>query len=94
MKPQILIISRIACGQKVEYVGQPSFLAHPERWLTVQECADHLQVHRETVLRWVRMRKIPHIVLPGAGKDYRFQRDVINEWGRNRSLGKQNNLKR
>ena len=83
MKPIILVASKLRRKDPPVVTGQS------EPWLTVQQIADHLQVHRETVLRWVRMRKIPHIVMPGGGQDYRFMRSVIDEWGRQRALGKQ-----
>jgi excisionase family DNA binding protein len=83
VKPIILVAS------KLRRKDPPAVTGQSEPWLTVQQVADHLQVHRETVLRGVRMRKIPHIVLPGGGQDYRFMRPVIDEWGRQRALGKQ-----
>jgi excisionase family DNA binding protein len=66
-----------------------SNFAGSDCWWTVQQVAAYIQVHKESVLRWVRKGTIPHIILPGAGKDYRFQRDVIDQWGKTRTLGKQ-----
>jgi excisionase family DNA binding protein len=59
-----------------------------EKWMTVQECADHLKVHRETLLRTVRAGLIPVTRLLGAGRLYRFPRTAIDQWAKDRSLGK------
>ena len=87
MKPQIILVSQIPHALKIEYVGEPNFAGHQERWLTTQQAADYLQIHKVTLLRFVRMKKIPFVPLPGAGHDFRFMKAVLDQWGRNRSLG-------
>jgi excisionase family DNA binding protein len=57
-------------------------------YLTADEAADYIKVHVETLRKWVRLGVFPHIPLPGVGKDYRFSRKLIDEWARNRALGK------
>ena len=57
-------------------------------YLTAEEAAAYIRVHVETLRKWVRLGVFPHVPLPGAGKDYRFSRELIDEWARNRVLGK------
>jgi excisionase family DNA binding protein len=62
-------------------------LADSQGFWTVQQAASYLQVHPNTLRRWLRLGKFPRIPMPGAGKDYRFTKDLIDEWAKNRSLG-------
>jgi excisionase family DNA binding protein len=45
--------------------------------LTVRELADHLRVHRSTIYRLLRQRRIPGFRING---DWRFDRDEIERW--------------
>jgi excisionase family DNA binding protein len=69
--------------------------SEPEKpaYLTADEAAAYIRVHVETLRKWVRLGVFPHIPLPGAAKDYRFSRELIDEWARNRALGKSLGLK-
>ena len=50
-----------------------------ERWLTVEQIADHLQVSKETIYRWLDRGKIPaHRI----GRQWRFQATEVDEWVR------------
>jgi excisionase family DNA binding protein len=82
VKPIRLVVS------KLRRKDPPAVTNHSEKWMTPQQCADHLQIHKETLLRIVRMGKIPFVRLPGPGKIYRFQKSAIEEWGRARTLGR------
>ena len=50
-----------------------------ERWLTVEQIADHLQVSKETIYRWLDKARIPaHRI----GRQWRFQATEVDEWVR------------
>lgn len=52
-------------------------MANAERWLSVEEIAEHLGISKETVYRWLERSHIPaHKV----GKQWRFLASEINEW--------------
>jgi excisionase family DNA binding protein len=54
-----------------------SIMALAERWLSVDEIADHLGVASITVYRWLEKEKIPaHRV----GKLWRFKATEVDEW--------------
>ena len=44
-------------------------------------------VDPDTLRKWVRLGKFPRIPLPGSGKDFRFSKEMIDEWARKRALG-------
>ncbi len=48
-----------------------------ERWLSVDEIAEHLGVKRDTVYKWITRKKMPgHKV----GRLWKFQRSEIDIW--------------
>ena len=49
----------------------------PHDVLTVDELAEYLKVHRSTIYRLVKARKLPGFRI---GKDYRFIREQIDGW--------------
>ena len=50
-----------------------------ERWLSVEEIAQHLGVQRETIYKWVAKRKMPsHKV----GRLLKFQVNEVDQWVR------------
>jgi excisionase family DNA binding protein len=52
-------------------------MEQPERWLSVNEIAEHLGVSKETVYRWLEKNKIPaHRV----GKLWKFKATEVDEW--------------
>jgi hypothetical protein len=57
-------------------------------YLISAEAAAYIQVHVKTLLEWVRLGVFPHVPLPGAGKDNRYSRTMIDEWAKARALGK------
>jgi excisionase family DNA binding protein len=48
-----------------------------DRWLSVQEIADHLGISKETVYRWLDKKRIPaHPV----GKLWKFRAPEVDAW--------------
>ena len=43
-------------------------------WLTVQDIAQDLRVHEETVRRWIRNEELPAILLGSSKGGYRVRR--------------------
>lgn len=60
---------------------------HDGLW-TAEIAAAYVGVHVDTLRRWVRLEKFPSIQLPGGGSDFRFSRELIDEWARQRALFK------
>jgi hypothetical protein len=55
---------QVAMREMREFIAeQLSRVKNPEEWLTVQECAAHLQIHRETLLRTLQESPISIIDL-------------------------------
>lgn len=54
-------------------------MATRDRWLSVEEIAEHLGVSKESIYRWLERGKIP---VHRVGKQWRFQTDEVNEWVR------------
>ena len=50
-----------------------------DRWLSVDEIADHLGVKRDTVYRWISERQMPGHKI---GRLWKFNRVEIDEWVR------------
>lgn len=50
-----------------------------ERWLSVDEIAEHLGISRESIYRWLEKGKIPAHRL---GKLWKFKASEIDEWVR------------
>ena len=46
-------------------------------WLTLQEIADELKLHIETVREWVRTKRL---IAYRVGRDYRVKRDDLNKF--------------
>lgn len=72
--------------------GQSSVLvrretAVPERAeiMTVKQVADYLQMESHTVYKMARVGDIPSFKVSGR---WRFKRDLIDEWFREKSLGR------
>jgi excisionase family DNA binding protein len=49
----------------------------PEEWLTLQQIADELQLHIETVRDWVRTKRLAAYKV---GRDYRVKRADLNKF--------------
>jgi len=50
-----------------------------DRWLSVEEIAEHLGVTKDSVYRWIEKRGLPAHKL---GKLWKFKKDEVDEWVR------------
>jgi len=48
-----------------------------ERWLSVEEIAAHLGVSKETVYRWLELKKIP---ANRVGRLWKFKASEVDKW--------------
>jgi excisionase family DNA binding protein len=64
-------------------IGKPEFSGG--LW-SAETVAKYVGVHPDTFRKWVRLGKIPRIPLPGAGKDFRFRRESLDSWAKEREL--------
>ncbi len=51
-----------------------------ERWLTVEQIAELLQVNPETVRRWIRSGELPVLDLGGPKTGYRIKRSEVDSF--------------
>lgn len=51
----------------------------PEKWVNLEDIADHLSVSEDTVRTWVKEGKLPFY---RAGKRYKFKISEVDEWVR------------
>ena len=52
----------------------------PEKWVNIEDVAEHLSMREDTVRTWVREGKLPCIKV---GKRYKFKLSEIDEYLRN-----------
>jgi len=50
-----------------------------EKWSSIEELAEHLQVHKDTIRLWIKKGEIPAHKL---GRLWRFKISEIDEWVR------------
>jgi len=50
-----------------------------DRWLSVEEIAEHLGVKRDTVYKWISRKGMP---AHKAGRLWKFQKDEVDQWVR------------
>jgi excisionase family DNA binding protein len=48
-----------------------------EKWSCIEEIAEHIQVHKDTIRIWIRKGEIPAHKI---GKQWRFRISEIDEW--------------
>jgi len=48
-----------------------------EKWSSIEEIAEHLQVHKDTIRLWIKKGEIPAHKL---GRLWRFRISEIDEW--------------
>ena len=48
-----------------------------EKWVNLEDIADHLSVSTDTVRNWIKRGKIPFY---RAGKRYKFRISEVDEW--------------
>jgi len=51
----------------------------PEKWVNLEDIAEHLSLSQDTVRSWVREGKLP---VYRAGKRYKFKISEVDEWVR------------
>jgi len=59
-----------------------------EKWSSIEEIAEHIQVHKDTIRIWIRKGEIPAHKI---GKQWRFRISEIDEWvssGRSADINK------
>ena len=56
-----------------------------ERWLSVEEIAEHLGVKRDTIYKWVRTKDIP---FHKVGRLVKFQIKEVDRWVKDGKAGK------
>jgi len=62
-----------------------------ERWLSVDEIAEHLGVKKDTIYKWVQTKDIPY---HKVGRLLKFQINEIDQWvRRGKSKRKKNDQK-
>ena len=52
----------------------------PEKWVNLEDIAEHLSVSSDTVRAWIKNGKLPFY---RAGKRYKFKISEVDEWLRN-----------
>lgn len=51
----------------------------PEKWVNLEDIAEHLSVSEDTIRTWIKSGKLP---FSRAGKRYKFKISEIDEWVR------------
>ncbi len=49
----------------------------PEKWVNLEDIAEHLSVSTDTVRAWIKNGKLPFY---RAGKRYKFKISEVDEW--------------
>ena len=49
----------------------------PEKWSSLEEIAEHLDVSKDTIRNWIKKGVIPHRRI---GKQYKFKISEVDEW--------------
>ncbi len=52
-------------------------IANIEKWVNLDDIAEHLSVSKDTVRAWMREGKLP---INKAGKRYKFKISEVDEW--------------
>ena len=55
-----------------------------DRWLSVDQIADHLGIKRDTVYRWIDERQMPGHKI---GRLWKFNKQEVDEWVRGGGTG-------
>lgn len=48
-----------------------------ERWMNIEEIAEHLGLSKDTIRRWIKKESIPYHKI---GKLYKFKISEVDEW--------------
>ena len=55
-----------------------------DRWLSVDEIADHLGIKRDTVYKWIAERQLPGHKI---GRLWKFNKKAVDEWVKTGAAG-------
>jgi hypothetical protein len=82
-------MSVISLGKEMISTPLKPTRQEPEGWMTATQAARYVGVNYQTFLNWCNDAEtnVPKISLPGKGHDFRFTREMLDKWGRNRSKG-------
>ena len=58
-----------------------------EKWVNLEDIADHLSVSTDTVRNWIKSGKIPYY---RAGKRYKFRISEVDEWLKSGKMNDEN----
>ena len=58
-----------------------------EKWVNLEDIADHLSVSADTVRNWIKSGKIPFY---RAGKRYKFRISEVDEWLKSGKMNDEN----
>jgi excisionase family DNA binding protein len=64
-------------------------MAMDDRWMTVKDVAEYLQLSTDQIYRLAQQGKIP---ASKVGARWRFKRGKIDEWGKNQSVAHKTQL--
>jgi len=59
-----------------------------DRWLSVNEIADHLCIKRDTVYKWISERQMPGHKI---GRLWKFNKKEVDEWVKSGAAGEKDN---
>lgn len=59
------------------YMHGGSTMAETERWMSVEEIANHLGVSKDTIRGWIKKETIPFYKV---GRQYKFKISEIDAW--------------
>lgn len=60
-----------------EITNQNADTAAPEKWVNLEDIAEHLSVSTDTVRAWIKNGKLPFY---RAGKRYKFKISEVDVW--------------
>lgn len=63
----------------MDYKAEDTKTNDVEKWVNLQEVADHLSLSKDTVRTWIKEGKLPAYK---AGKMYKFKLSEVDEWVR------------
>lgn len=63
----------------MDYRAEETNTNDVEKWVNLQEVADHLSLSKDTVRTWIKEGKLPAYK---AGKMYKFKLSEVDEWVR------------
>jgi excisionase family DNA binding protein len=60
-------------------MGNEIEMNNAEKWVNLEEVAEHLSLSKDTVRAWIKKGKLPAYK---AGKQYKFKISEVDEWVR------------